>query len=84
MKSMIVNSQEEINAAYYYKDKSGAPKGKLFPCLLISEYNEGGLGGSSYSYQAVTPPQVMSGLRQKDYSSGWLEGTNWAINNCGD
>lgn len=78
MRSMIVNSQEEINSAYYYADKSSAPKGKTFPCLLISEYNEGGICGDSYSYQVVIPPNL-----GEDYKRGWLEGTNWAINNHG-
>lgn len=76
MRSMIVNSQEEIDQAYHYADKSRSPHPLKFPCILKVQDQNCGIGGSYYTYGILIPPR-----KDENYVLGWLEGANYAINN---
>lgn len=71
----IVHNQDEVDQFYHYTDKSGSPKAKLFPCIIVREYEDGGLGGSYYDHSLVYPPPKY----KRSEADAWLAGVVYGL-----
>lgn len=66
MSAAIVRCYEDVMQFYYYK-KDKPPQPNKYPCVMLSEYEDGGLRGSHYSYTFVYAPDAFD-------PESWLAG----------
>jgi hypothetical protein len=53
---LIVYSFRDVKEFFYYEDKSGCPKPKCYPCVMVKDYENGGLGGDFVSHRFEYAP----------------------------
>lgn len=69
MSAKICSNYKDVCEFYHYKGSS--PKHpKSYPCLMVEEYNDGGLMGAHYSYSYYYAPIEYS----KDLQLAYLKG----------
>jgi hypothetical protein len=76
MRAKIVSCDDDVRAFYHYK-KSEPPKPSDYPCAMIEEDCDGGIGGQYYSYRFHYVPRVLSSVDSHLYLKGFVDGIEY-------
>jgi len=77
MKAKVVTCDDDVRAFYYYK-KSEPKKPDEYPCVMIQEDCDGGVGGWYYHYRFHYVPKTLGDIDVYVYLLGVVDGIQYS------